>query len=207
MTRPTSEVYGELQEKYLHLAPVQGTNWPITFSHLSTYGALYFSYLQCQGERGGAPTTRPARPSATLTVVCAHERSGCVGREPKVFAANIWSRHLAHDPFSRETGMRLRRDLFEPGGTVVPSELLDRLLGPAIALARANACVRGRGGRCVELMASRECVLRSDGSRALCVCSDGAQPSLDPMLADLSAHNPAATKLSPTPKDTDSPWL
>ena len=46
-----------------------------------------------------------------------------------VFAANIWTHLLASDPFSREAGLRLRRDLYEPGGTVHPRILLDRLLG------------------------------------------------------------------------------
>ena len=48
LARPASAVYAELQEQYLRIPAVPGTSWPLTFSHLSNYAAVYYTYIQCQ---------------------------------------------------------------------------------------------------------------------------------------------------------------
>ena len=51
LARPASAVYAELQEHYLRIPSVPLTSWPMTFSHLSNYAAVYYTYIQCQCTR------------------------------------------------------------------------------------------------------------------------------------------------------------
>jgi intermediate peptidase len=46
-----------------------------------------------------------------------------------LYASTIWHTCLHHDPLSREQGLKLKRELFERGGTRSPEEILQALCG------------------------------------------------------------------------------
>lgn len=43
------EYYDSLREQYMGIRPAPGTSWPLSFGHLSSYGAVYYTYVHCHG--------------------------------------------------------------------------------------------------------------------------------------------------------------
>jgi Zn-dependent oligopeptidase len=50
----------------------------------------------------------------------------------RLYAANIWNKCFSNDPLSKESGLKVKRELFQKGGSRKPNEILFALTGSTL---------------------------------------------------------------------------